>query len=191
MNFFNNWLHSIVIAVIVSTIIEMLILEGNNKKYIKTVIGIYILFTIIAPMVSLVTKKEFNLKDVISLENEPKKINMVDTDYQVKELYIDNIKNDIKSRVEEKGYILSNLDITLVSDKEYNLSSIKMQVGKNDTNKKSNKVHIDEISIGDSSNKENNKETTISKKEIEDLKEYLSSNYGAKENQIYIEEYRK
>ena len=52
INFINSWLEGIVIAVFVSVIIEMIIPEGKNKKYIKTIIGIYIMFVIISPIIS-------------------------------------------------------------------------------------------------------------------------------------------
>ena len=44
-----NWTEGIIIAVIISIIIEMLVPEGKNKKYVKVVSGIYILYTIINP----------------------------------------------------------------------------------------------------------------------------------------------
>ena len=44
VNWINSWLRGIVIAVIITTIIEMIIPEGNIKKYIKTVMGVYIIF---------------------------------------------------------------------------------------------------------------------------------------------------
>ena len=51
----STWAKSIILAVIVSTIIQMILPEGNNKKYIKTVIGLYILFTIISPIISKIS----------------------------------------------------------------------------------------------------------------------------------------
>ena len=46
MNWISNWIQGIIIAVIIGTIIEMLLPEGNCKKYVKVVIGVYILFSI-------------------------------------------------------------------------------------------------------------------------------------------------
>ena len=40
-----NWTEGIIIAVIISIIIEMLVPDGKNKKYVKVVSGIYILYT--------------------------------------------------------------------------------------------------------------------------------------------------
>ena len=47
INWITNWAEAIIIAVVIATIIEMILPEGNCKKYIKVVIGVYILFTII------------------------------------------------------------------------------------------------------------------------------------------------
>ena len=46
------WASQIIIAVIIGTIIEMILPKGNNKKYIKVVIGVYILFTILSPVIT-------------------------------------------------------------------------------------------------------------------------------------------
>ena len=47
MEWISHWAETIIVAVIIGTIIEMILPSGNSKKYIKTVIGVYILFTII------------------------------------------------------------------------------------------------------------------------------------------------
>ena len=38
----SDWAGSIIVAVIIGTIIEMILPSGNSKKYIKMVIGVYI-----------------------------------------------------------------------------------------------------------------------------------------------------
>ena len=50
ISLFSSWARGIVIAVVVSTIIEMILPNGSSKKYVKSVIGIYILFVIISPV---------------------------------------------------------------------------------------------------------------------------------------------
>lgn len=44
INWISNWAQGIIVAVIIGTIIEMVLPEGNCKKYVKVVIGIYIIF---------------------------------------------------------------------------------------------------------------------------------------------------
>lgn len=60
MNWISNWIQGIIIAVIIGTIIEMLLPEGNCKKYVKVVIGVYILFSIVSPVITKVL--EVNLE---------------------------------------------------------------------------------------------------------------------------------
>ncbi len=53
----SSWAEQIVIAVIIAIILEMVLPKGNSKKYIKTVIGIYILYIIILPVITLATRR--------------------------------------------------------------------------------------------------------------------------------------
>lgn len=48
IDFLSNWAQGIIVAVIIATIIEMILPNGSSKKYVKVVVGIYILFTIIS-----------------------------------------------------------------------------------------------------------------------------------------------
>ena len=57
-SFLNSWVQGIVIAIVLATVLEMLLPEGNNKKYVKILIGIYILFTIISPVMNKAGKIE-------------------------------------------------------------------------------------------------------------------------------------
>ena len=50
MSFFSSWAEQIIIAVVIGSIIEMVLPDNNNKKYVKMVIGIYVLFSIISPL---------------------------------------------------------------------------------------------------------------------------------------------
>ena len=51
MNFLSSWAEQIVLAVIIATIIELILPNSKNKKYIQMVIGIYIMFNIISPII--------------------------------------------------------------------------------------------------------------------------------------------
>ena len=57
INYISTWAGQIITAVIVVTILEMILPKGNSKKYIKTIIGIYILYTIISPAIKLIGGK--------------------------------------------------------------------------------------------------------------------------------------
>lgn len=61
ISWFNSWAQGIILAVIIVTILEMIVPEGKNKKYIKIVMGVYITFTIISPIITKVTGIILNL----------------------------------------------------------------------------------------------------------------------------------
>lgn len=60
ISFISSWAEQIIVAVIIATIIEMILPNGNSKKYIKVVIGIYVLFTILSPILGKITNIDFN-----------------------------------------------------------------------------------------------------------------------------------
>ena len=89
-SFISSWAQGIIIAVIVGSIIQMILPENKNKKYIKVVIGIYILFSILSPVVG----KNFNLSNYNLdnyLEIETSDIEEASTTYD------ENIKNTFKN----------------------------------------------------------------------------------------------
>ena len=51
IQFLSSWAEQIVLAVIIATIIELILPQNKNKKYIQMVIGIYVLFNIISPII--------------------------------------------------------------------------------------------------------------------------------------------
>ncbi len=56
INNISSWAEQLIIAVIIATILEIILPKGNSKKYIKTIIGIYILYTIISPVLNFISR---------------------------------------------------------------------------------------------------------------------------------------
>ena len=135
INAMSTWAKSIILAVIVSTIIQMILPEGNNKKYIKTVIGLYILFTIISPIISKISGENSTI-DVSKYENyfnvestTTASANIIDKNLD--NTYTSSIKADIKNRMKQKGYKVNSLDanIELKNEESYGtINSLKINL---------------------------------------------------------------
>ena len=191
INWISNWASAIIVAVIIATIIEMILPEGNSKKYIKVVIGIYVLFTIVSPVITKITGKDIEVSDILDLEEyveDAKETSKIQNTIQdnnendIIDIYLEGIKNDIKAKAEIKGYDASNINVKIENDDTYNILSINMNVRKvntdtqNDSKKDKNDINNEikpveginkiEIDIGDS-NKINNNEKDESKKRRE------------------------
>lgn len=52
IGFLRSWCEGITISIFVTLIIEMLVPSGNINKYVRVIIGIYIVFVILNPIVS-------------------------------------------------------------------------------------------------------------------------------------------
>lgn len=176
----NSWGQGIILAVIISTIIEMILPEGKIKKYVRTIIGTYIVFVVISPIISKITGKEIKL-DLFDYTTTTQAYNIasIDTNAYIESTYINNLKSKIIQDIKNKGYIVKDVIIKLEeSEQDYgNINEIEI-VLKKDNNVK----EIDKIKV---KIKEDN-EIKTSVDEFEELKEYLSQNYGTKLENIEI-----
>ena len=166
MDFLNSWLQGIVVAVIITTIIELILPEGNNKKHIKVVLGVYVVFNIIAPIINKFSNSNFEMSSLINIDKYAKEIETYNAnssniyinetnDESIKQIYISNLKNDIKAKLEEKKYETKNIDITMSNTENYDIEKIEIylknedeQKGGND-NKKENKITQNQIKINE------------------------------------------
>ena len=194
MNWISGWIQGIIIAVIIGTIIEMLLPDGNCKKYVKVVIGVYILFSIVSPVITKVTGNEFRVSDIydintyIEVSTKSSQENIENSQQnQIKQVYITNMKNDMKQKIQEKGYSVKSLTLEISNDEQYTLKKIFAQVTKR-KNEENNEVKgVNEINITISNTTENIEEDiSISTKEQNDLKAYLSGIYNLEEKNINI-----
>ena len=183
MDFINSWVQGIIVAVVIATIIEMILPNGNNKKYVQIVIGMYVVFSIMVPIVNKITNNNFEISSIINIDKYKKQFETSETnskivtlennnDKNIKEIYISNLKNDMKIKLKEKGYIAKEINITLKNDDTYEIQELTIKLDNNkinienkevEENKNINKVEeikIDNISIS-------NKEDKIDKKKIE------------------------
>ncbi len=195
VNWISSWANSVIIAVIIATIIEMILPNGNNKKYIKTVIGVFILFSIIAPVISKVSNNDFDLKNVIDKYNivndyESNEVSSLDIDKSVEDVYIENLTTDIKNKIKEKGYKVINIDVDIdMSDKNYGqIKKIDIYINKSlEDNSISEVETINEVEIDISRSEDETKSNQqLDNNEINELKKYLSEYYEVEIKNISI-----
>lgn len=212
VSFISSWAQQIIFAVIIGTILQMLLPEGKNKKYIKIVIGVYVLFAVISPVIGKnidLNLDEFNL----SANSAESSLDETSQD-QINNLYTTNLKQDIILKLKNKGYGCENVDlktnenyevleISVIgiyeleddNDKDSEKSNSNQNNKTNNDNSQSaksniakvNSVVINEVQIGE---KENSIKDQVVKgiptSEEKNLKEYLSETYNVKEKNISI-----
>ncbi|MCI8272993.1 MAG: stage III sporulation protein AF [Clostridia bacterium] len=110
INFISSWAEQIVIAVIIATIIELVLPNNKNRKYIQMVIGVYILFNIISPIIK--NKEEFNKIDEYKVEeynttNSQYIVDQSSMDKRLEKIYLEELENNIRQKFTDKGYTVS------------------------------------------------------------------------------------
>ena len=190
--FVRIWAEGIIVAVIVASIIELILPEGSSKKYIKVVIGIYILFVIVTPVINNFSNKSLDVSSIVDFESkeEYKQVSSSNLEEKniinIRSMYEMNLKSDIKTKLQNKGYIVENVSVDISDDEKYTINKIDIKIsGKQETIVD----NIEKVKIDLSKNEEKNEkenEYKISEKETATLKEYLSSNYDVQIKNIQI-----
>ena len=134
-----NWCEGIIIAIIISIIVELLLPNGNNKKYVKVVSGIYIMFVILNPILEML-KYDINFENMFNFGETQQVTQTMSQD--IKDIYVVGIKESIKQDIEKLGYNVETLEILLDSNYE-NIEKIELKVElKEDKVKAVEKVEI-------------------------------------------------
>ena len=196
VSFISSWAQQIIFAVIIGTILQMILPEGKNKKYIKIVIGVYVLFAVISPVIGKdldIDLNEFNL----SLDNTTTSLDETNNK-NINDIFVTNLVQDIKSKLNNKGYSCENVE--LQTNENYEVEKITItgiyevkedeekEEEKNENKVEINSININEVQIGEKENSIKDQVVKgIPKSEEKDLKEYLSETYNVKEKNISID----
>ena len=202
VNQINTWAQSIIVSVIIVVIIEMIVPKGNNKKYIKVVLALYIMLSIVYPIVKIIknSNKDIDLNQVIKTAN--KEIGIyeneniaVNTNSYIEKTYKENLKENIKKELKEKGFNLLDIDVIVETknENEYGkITSLSISIEKieNKNIKSINGIEDVNISIGNTRSKisKTNDLNSISEEEIKNIKDYLKNTYSLEEGKIHINE---
>ena len=206
IDFLSNWIEQIAIAVVIVSIFEMILPSGKIKKYIKIILGVYVVFAMISPFVDSKALYSFDfskLVDEYSSKLDAKEKyeygNNVNIGNNLDEIYKNTFEKQITKTVQNRGYdvykcsVYGNFNskedlgirkILIILKSKKNLENDNENIEENKTNEiKIDGVQKIQIGIinkikGNEKDKEDNEKTQeITTKDITDLKEYLSTYY--------------
>ena len=194
IEFLSSWAQGIIVAVIIATLIEMILPNNSSKKYVKVVIGMYILFTIVSPIIKKLGGKDINL-NTINIEKYEQQISKSDNTISrkfednntrsIKDIYVSNLKADISAKLKEKGYEIDTSDIQIKEDENYTIEKITLKLIKMEQKQeKNNEIVINTVEIGNTISQKDSK--TLSDDEEQEVKDYISETYGIDKKNINI-----
>ena len=194
IEFLSSWAQGIIVAVIIATLIEMILPNNSSKKYVKVVIGMYILFTIVSPIIKKLGGKDINL-NTINIEKYEQQISKSDNTISrkfednntrsIKDIYVSNLKADISAKLKEKGYEIDTSDIQIKDDENYTIEKITLKLIKMEQKQgKNNEIVINTVEIGNTISQKDSK--TLSDDEEQEVKDYISETYDIDKKNINI-----
>lgn len=198
LEWFRSWATGIVIAVIIATIIEMILPNSTSKKYIKIIIGIFIVYTIISPVIGSFKGEDLNnyikVENYIQSSSNALQTNEVSDNAQssIKKIYAQNLRNDLKTKLKEKGYISNNINISISNDDKYNIERIDIKVDEKVTNsnqdEKQVKTIVDNIKAIKIKVKKDDSQNNaiITENDKNEIKEYIKQIYQIDLNNINV-----
>lgn len=162
INFLSSWAEQIVLAVIVATIIELILPECKNKKYIQMVIGIYILFNILSPLIKNkedILANTYNFEDYNTIQKSETNQSSMDT--RIEKIYLEQLEEKVISKFEEN-------DVAVIK------CIINAEL---DTNQKNSGIHLITVKI----------EAPVDKNKIEKIKQDIATEFEIDLSKIKIQ----
>ena len=144
INFISSWAEQIVLAVVVATIIELILPKNKNKKYIQMVIGIYVLFNIISPIIK--NKDNFSVEKYNTEKYESQsqyEIDQSSMDARIEKIYLEELEKKTQEKFQDNGYVVTKCKVDAVLDttkKNAGISLITIKIEKTDETEKLEKV---------------------------------------------------
>lgn len=214
IGFFSSWAKGIGVTVVIISIFEMILPNNNSKKYIRMVLGIYLIFNIVSPLIK--NKEILNINNIemneISVSTSTEEVDQTSMNKRIKKLYEQEIEKDVIKKLKEKGYELITCkvssQISSNKDEETKINKIKIDINKkselNNENEKLNeestenkivteiqkikkvetKINTNQEKEKNSNPKEDNK--NITKTDIQNIKKFLIDEYGVNEQCLEI-----
>ena len=131
INFLSSWAEQVILAVIIATILELILPNSKNKKYVQMVIGVYVLFNIISPIIKNKEKLVFSEIDLDKYITTSTKVEQSSMDARLEKIYLDELENNIKSKFKNVGIeiIKCTIDVELdTTKKNAGIHSIDVKV---------------------------------------------------------------
>lgn len=215
IEFLSSWAKSLGVTIVLVSIFEMLLPNNKTKKYIRVILGIFVLFNIISPFINNKDNLSLTSIDIENYTNtKNENIKQTSMDNRIQDLYEKELEKDITDKIENQGYKVNkcNVSTSIVKDSEneentINKITLKIEKGKNletknpeEQNKTmENKIvteiqkikeidtRINKENTGDEENiQEKSNSTKVSRNDIQNIKKFLIEEYGVKEKCLEI-----
>ena len=206
INFMSTWVKNLSLALVVISILEMLLPNNKTKKYVKVIMGLYVLFSIISPFIDNQDKinlSQFNSyvetsEDVVQTDSQ---IDQSSMDKRLNEIYEQELQKDIERKIKNKGYEVESCRIDAhISQEDTGIEKIIIKIAKKIGEEEKEdtledrmvseiqKIQKVEVKVSENEDEEEaqSEESKITKTDIKIIKDFLKQEYGVSEQCLKI-----
>lgn len=177
----SNYAFAIICSSFIMNLIQMILPDSSNRKYVIFVCGVIITIILINPVISIV-HKDFDIQKILTINEEK----YVDIEKNYEEQYNEeilgrykkNVEEGIVKRLNDAGYVVHSIEC------EYDEKTLEPRALKLNIEADSGTVTPVRIEVSSEYNGENKKLSFV---QVANLKNMLKSTYGI--NNIKINEW--
>ena len=195
IEFLSKWIEGIAITVIIASIFEMILPNGNIKKIVKVILGIYVIFSIISPFTNNKVMGNFDLSKKIekyseNIETKDFSKDESSSEKKLNSIYENTFEKELIKTIEKEGFIIYKCDVKgnfnaeeenagiskiniIIEDKKI----IKKKSEENNEIKIDNVNEIKKVEINIDNKTANKAEEEVNAKDVDTLRKYLSKHY--------------
>ena len=195
IEFLSKWIEGIAITVIIASIFEMILPNGNIKKYVKVILGIYVIFSIISPFTNNKVMGNFDLSKKIekyseNIETKDFSKDESSSEKKLNSIYENTFEKELIKTIEKEGFIVYKCEVKgnfNAEEENAGISKINIIIeDKKITKKKSeenNEIKIENVNeikkveINIDNKTPNEAEEEVNAKDVDTLRKYLSKHY--------------
>ncbi|AGB40512.1 stage III sporulation protein AF [Halobacteroides halobius DSM 5150] len=181
IDFLREWIRNLVLIILLAHFIEMLLPSSKMKRYVKVVVGFFVILMILTPFLEIVNQgvSQFGFEIIENKKTSWRKI--VDQGERLREIKKDKVRGDYKRRLSQHiramvklNSNLDNIKVGVTLDAANNLETISI-TGVRD------KIVPVQVDLSNQT-----KKASTSQMKGEELKDLISTLYGLNANQIRV-----
>ncbi len=201
IEFLSSWTKGLGVTIVVVSILEMLLPNNKTKKYIRMVLGVFVIFNIISPLIQNKDKLDLSNLDIedYTTVQTTSTVTQTSMDERINKLYEEELEKDIIKKVQERGYDVKSAKIntTRNDEQEWEINQIQLSIEKGkesvkETETVENKIvtEIQKVKKVDTKiskeEKTSNQDKKVTNTDIQNVKKFLIEEYGVNEKCLKI-----
>lgn len=120
---------SVCITAVISSILFIIVPSGHFEKILKLVVGVYIIYCIVTPILKIKSDFNFNTGDIPSGSSQPTNQEILDSSLkQLSDIIRTNMEKDLEQNLLEKGIKPKSITININMDDPQNIEIDSIQV---------------------------------------------------------------